>query len=91
MKITFEEITRRGSWAGWAILEAMTGKELGTQEEKSLDVVMTINGVEVDFRSVMTRIGENCDVAIGNKAKEIVNDLFDNMLGNLQNLLNTKA
>jgi DNA polymerase elongation subunit (family B) len=95
MKITFEEITRRDSWTGWAILHSMIGKEdelfnqvRPVNEEKSFDVVMTINGIEVDFSTVMSRMQEQYEHCVGNKAKEIVQETFGDMLGNLSTLIN---
>jgi DNA polymerase elongation subunit (family B) len=96
MKITFSEITRRDSWTGWAILHAMIGKETEifnevrpVNEEKSFDVVMTINGVEVDFSTVMNRLQEQYDNCVGNKAREIVKDTFGEMMTNLSSLIDT--
>ena len=98
MKITFAEIVDRNSWTGWAILHLMSNykkemmdvpewAESFNPENKEVDVVMTINGVEVNFDDLMKRFGATYDEHIATEARKIVQEQFGNMLTNLSSLI----
>lgn len=83
MKFTNKEIVSP-TIGGHIVLESLTqeaNKEIFNQavENQEVDVVLTINGKEVDFKHFTDRWSKCVDDAIDAKAREIVLDKFWNI------------
>lgn len=57
--------------AGKSASEAFAELRVGPGHPEEIDVKVTINGIEVDFRIVLERLGASFDEAVANRAAEM--------------------
>ena len=86
MKMHFDEMTKAEQWIICSLGLETTSEILKNKEGEGLDIVFTINGVEIPFSQVMKRINDSFDHNLAEEVRRItgIHNRFERNVGILQ-------
>lgn len=59
----------------------------GKIDSSNLDVVLTINSIEVNFEEAIEQLGQNFDSLVAQKAKDLIQEQIGEIQGNLVSII----